>query len=82
MMRALSARALRSCRPLERLKIEFQVQDVLYKDKASAHRTEQSIIRGLKQIYAREGIIGMFKGNGANVLRILPYSSTQVSRWR
>ncbi|KAA0154265.1 hypothetical protein FNF27_06986 [Cafeteria roenbergensis] len=66
-----------SVSPLERLKIEFQVQDVLYKDKSSAHRTEQSIIRGLKQIYAREGIVGMFKGNGANVLRILPYSSTQ-----
>ena len=78
MLRACSACLLSRCRPLERLKIEFQVQDVLYKDKSSAHRTEHSIIRGLKQIYAREGIVGMFKGNGANVLRILPYSSTQV----
>lgn len=60
--------------PLERLKIEFQVQDILH-DKS--HKLDKSLVRGIMQIYQRDGVKGWFKGNGTNVLRMLPYSSTQ-----
>jgi hypothetical protein len=32
----------------------------------------------LKWIYKNEGIIGYFKGNGTNVVRMIPYSAVQV----
>jgi solute carrier family 25 (mitochondrial phosphate transporter), member 23/24/25/41 len=70
---------LSGCSPLERIKIQLQVQDVLYKGAGhERHRTDRSVLGGLRQIYQREGVMGWFKGNGTNVVRIVPYSSSQV----
>ncbi|KAK9800223.1 hypothetical protein WJX73_000291 [Symbiochloris irregularis] len=51
--------------PLERVKILFQTG-----------RTQATSITGtLAQIYSSEGLQGLFRGNGASVLRIVPYSA-------
>lgn len=35
----------------------------------------------LKTIWRQEGILGMFKGNGTNVIRIFPYSAVQFASY-
>lgn len=58
--------------PLERLKILFQVQNpqaIKYK----------GIIPSLRMIWVEEGLLGYFKGNGTNVVRIFPYSAVQFA---
>eukprot|EP01119_Soliformovum_irregulare_P018215 TRINITY_DN5538_c0_g2_i2.p1 TRINITY_DN5538_c0_g2~~TRINITY_DN5538_c0_g2_i2.p1 ORF type:complete len:252 (-),score=43.37 TRINITY_DN5538_c0_g2_i2:857-1612(-) len=58
--------------PLERLKILYQVQpDVKY----------TSVWQSLKTIWVEEGMSGMFKGNGTNVIRIFPYSAVQFAAY-
>mmetsp|Transcript_6624 Transcript_6624/g.24593 ORF Transcript_6624/g.24593 Transcript_6624/m.24593 type:complete len:346 (+) Transcript_6624:353-1390(+) len=53
--------------PLERLKIMYQVQ----------HSRAPGIVSALRRIYAVEGVRGLFKGNGANCLRIVPNSAVK-----
>lgn len=59
--------------PLERLKILFQVQ--------SAGRTEYKLPvgKGLMKMWRDEGWRGFMRGNGANCIRIIPYSAVQFS---
>ena len=59
--------------PLERLKILFQIQ--------SAGRTEYKmpVGQGLKKMWRDEGWKGFMRGNGANCIRIIPYSAVQFS---
>ena len=61
--------------PLERLKILFQVQ--------SAGRTEYKLPvgRGLMKMWRDEGWRGFMRGNGANCIRIIPYSAVQFSSY-
>lgn len=70
-----------SVSPLERVKIIMQVQDIMGGGggtSAPADRARfNSIGQGLRYIYQTEGFMGFYKGNGTNVVRILPYSSTQ-----
>lgn len=63
--------------PLERVKIMMQVQDLMPDGKGVQGQRYNTIGEGLRGIYAKEGIRGYFVGNGANVVRILPYSATQ-----
>lgn len=56
--------------PLERLKVMQQVQ-------SSSAQPYKGIIGGLKYMYKVEGVKSFFKGNGANVARIAPYSALQ-----
>ena len=59
--------------PLERLKILFQIQ--------SAGRTEYKlpIGQGLLKMWRDEGWRGFMRGNGANCMRIIPYSAVQFA---
>jgi solute carrier family 25 phosphate transporter 23/24/25/41 len=62
----ISGAASRTCTaPLERLKILYQVS----KDKPP------SVITGLKYMYQRDGIRGLFRGNFTNVLKVIPEKS-------
>ena len=60
--------------PLERVKILFQVQGLSAAGKPLRHTT---IMGSLKDMYRKEGIRGLWKGNGANVYRIVPMSGIQ-----
>ncbi|KAK3755749.1 hypothetical protein QZH41_019982, partial [Actinostola sp. cb2023] len=62
-----------SVSPFERLKIllQIQVSDVKFK----------GIIPSLITIGKEEGILGYFKGNGTNVIRIIPYSAVQFTAY-
>ncbi|GAB4824200.1 hypothetical protein N2152v2_011246 [Parachlorella kessleri] len=55
--------------PLERCKILFQTGRI---QPGSVVRTLQNILQG-------EGLPGLFRGNGASVLRIVPYSALYMS---
>lgn len=61
--------------PLERLKILFQIQ--------SAGRTEYKLPvgKGLMKMWRDEGWRGLMRGNGANCIRIIPYSAVQFSSY-
>ena len=56
--------------PLERLKIIFQL-----------HKDNAGIIPTLRKIYVEEGILGFFRGNGTNIIRIVPYSAVQFATY-
>ena len=61
--------------PLERLKILFQIQ--------SSGRTEYKlpIGQGLLKMWKDEGWRGFMRGNGANCIRIIPYSAVQFASY-
>lgn len=59
--------------PLERLKIIYQCQG-----KSHAYG---GVTSALAKIWREEGIKGMFRGNGINCLRIMPYSATQFASY-
>lgn len=61
--------------PLERLKILFQIQSV--------GRTEYKmpVGKGLMKMWRDEGWRGLMRGNGANCIRIIPYSAVQFSSY-
>ncbi|RKP00459.1 hypothetical protein CXG81DRAFT_13190 [Caulochytrium protostelioides] len=60
--------------PLERMKILFQVQ-------ATGIPQYSGVVSTLGKIYRQEGLIGYFRGNGMNVLRIVPYSAVQFATY-
>ncbi|KAL0483292.1 mitochondrial substrate carrier family protein C [Acrasis kona] len=51
-----------STAPFERLKILFQIN----------RSNPPTIIQGLSSIYQKDGILGFWRGNGANVLKVAP----------
>ncbi|KAI7868874.1 mitochondrial carrier domain-containing protein [Spinellus fusiger] len=60
--------------PMERIKILFQIQG-----------PEPAVYRGvfptLAKIWREEGFLGYMKGNGTNVIRIIPYSASQFAAY-
>ena len=61
--------------PLERLKILYQVQS------AGREDYKMSVKKGLAKMWREEGWRGMMRGNGANCLRIVPYSAVQFGSY-
>lgn len=55
--------------PLDRMKILVQAQNATYKD--------LGVISGLRAMVEKESIRGLYKGNGAQAIRIFPYSAIQ-----
>ena len=56
--------------PLERIKIIFQVQGMAKQDLVKPKYT--SILQTLALVSKEEGVHALWKGNGANVLRVIP----------
>eukprot|EP01135_Chromosphaera_perkinsii_P001574 Nk52_evm44s207 gene=Nk52_evmTU44s207 len=69
----ISGAVSRTCvSPLERLKILFQVRSTAEPPK---------VVQTLVDIGKKEGIVGYFKGNGTNVIRMVPYSAVQFASY-
>ncbi|KAI9340039.1 mitochondrial carrier domain-containing protein [Zopfochytrium polystomum] len=60
--------------PLERFKILLQT------DTLPLSRS-QDLVRSFTTMVRRDGLAGLFRGNGINVLRIVPYSAVQFSSY-
>ncbi|CAO3572206.1 unnamed protein product [Mortierella alpina] len=60
--------------PLERMKILFQVQ-------GPEPANYQGVIPTLRKMWAEEGFVGFMRGNGTNVIRIVPYSAVQFASY-
>ena len=60
--------------PLERMKILFQVQG----PEPAAYR---GVVSTLVQMWREEGVRGYLRGNGTNVIRIVPYSASQFASY-
>ncbi|MDC3321154.1 hypothetical protein OAV88_00975 [bacterium] len=62
--------------PLERIKILFQIQGMMVpkssKSKSSQGGKYQNIGHAFRRIYQEEGVLSFWKGNGTNVLRVIP----------
>lgn len=56
--------------PFERLKILYQIQHMHIR--AASQTLSSSIPSGLAKLVREEGILGLWRGNGANVIRIIP----------
>lgn len=56
--------------PLERIKIIFQVQGMKGKDLVAPKYT--GIMQTIRLVSKEEGALALWKGNGANVLRVIP----------
>ncbi|KAK3880477.1 hypothetical protein Pcinc_015024 [Petrolisthes cinctipes] len=57
--------------PLDRIKILLQAHNKHYK--------HDGVFSGLRNIVARENVWALYKGNGAQMVRIFPYASTQFT---
>ncbi|XP_045120241.1 graves disease carrier protein homolog isoform X3 [Portunus trituberculatus] len=57
--------------PLDRIKILLQAHN--------KHYRHDGVVSGLKNIVARENVWALYKGNGAQMVRIFPYASTQFT---
>ncbi|KAJ1981666.1 hypothetical protein H4R34_001988 [Dimargaris verticillata] len=60
--------------PLERMKIIFQVQ-------GPGAATYHGVFPTLAKIWREEGAMGYMRGNGTNVIRIVPYSAVQFAAY-
>ena len=61
--------------PLERIKILHQVQHVA--GHQGGERKYMGLGASLRTMFREEGFRGLFKGNGANCVRVFPYVGTQ-----
>ena len=57
--------------PLDRIKILLQAQSVHYRD--------MGVMAGLRKIVVHENIKALFKGNGAQMVRVFPYGALQFT---
>lgn len=57
--------------PLDRIKILLQAQ--------SSHYKHHGVLGGLTAIVKKESLIALYKGNGAQMVRIFPYAATQFT---
>ena len=69
--------------PLDRLKVLMQTEWALSAARSGAsappRRVYSGVFRGLQQMVRQDGWRGMFRGNGANVLRIMPATVIQAA---
>jgi solute carrier family 25 phosphate transporter 23/24/25/41 len=63
--------------PFDRVKLLFQVQSVGSSGVGSAAYT--SLPQAFLKVIREEGVLAFWKGNGTNIIRIAPYSATQMS---
>lgn len=74
----LAGATARTCTaPLDRIKLLFQVQAMASSGTSATAYT--SVGQAFSKIYADEGIVAFWKGNGTNIIRIFPYSAAQLS---
>lgn len=66
-----------SVSPFERLKILYQIQT----ENEVSRKRFKGIIPSLVKIWREEGFLGYYKGNGTNVLRIVPYMAVQFAAY-
>ncbi len=59
--------------PLERLKIMYMCGGTMVRN--------VGIVQSLQNIFRDEGLRGFFRGNGANVIRIVPFTATQFASY-
>lgn len=57
--------------PLDRIKILLQAHSIHYK--------HLGVFSGLKHIVKKESFFALYKGNGAQMVRIFPYAATQFT---
>ncbi|XP_055390437.1 solute carrier family 25 member 16-like isoform X2 [Condylostylus longicornis] len=57
--------------PLDRIKILLQAH--------SNHYKHLGVVRGLRHIVHKESFLALYKGNGAQMVRIFPYAATQFT---
>lgn len=57
--------------PLDRVKILLQAHN--------RHHESHGVLKGLKHIIKNESIWALYKGNGAQMVRIFPYAATQFT---
>jgi solute carrier family 25 phosphate transporter 23/24/25/41 len=50
-------------------------------EKSKSQRKFQGILSSLAKIWREEGMRGYFKGNGTNVVRIVPYVAVQFASY-
>src|SRR5689334_21964368 len=55
--------------PLDRIKILLQGHNSHYKD--------SGVVSGLVKVFKKEGFLGLYKGNGAMMVRVFPYAAVQ-----
>ncbi|GMM27523.1 Mrx21 protein [Martiniozyma asiatica (nom. inval.)] len=60
--------------PMERVKVLFQIQGA-----GSARSYEKGTLSTVWQIWKDEGYRGLFRGNGVNCIRIVPYTAIQYT---
>jgi len=60
--------------PLERLKIMYMCGGHMVRD--------VGVVASLQNILRDEGVKGFFRGNGANVIRIVPFTATQFASYQ
>lgn len=61
--------------PMERVKVLFQVQG----GSGSGQSYKKGTLATIAQIYREEGYKGLFRGNGINCIRIVPYTAIQYT---
>lgn len=57
--------------PLDRIKILLQAH--------SQHYKHLGVFSGLRHIVVKESFLALYKGNGAQMVRIFPYAATQFT---
>lgn len=57
--------------PLDRIKILLQAHN--------RHHESHGVVRGLRHVIANEGALALYKGNGAQMVRIFPYAAIQFT---
>eukprot|EP00798_Chlamydomonas_sp_ICE-L_P016047 gene16047-22183_t len=63
--------------PLDRIKLLFQVQAVASSGTSSTAYT--GVGQAAAKIFREEGFLAFWKGNGVNIIRIFPYSASQLA---
>ncbi|KAF5291468.1 hypothetical protein FQR65_LT01780 [Abscondita terminalis] len=60
-----------SVAPLDRVKILLQAHN--------PHHKSNGVLRALRHIIEKESVLALYKGNGAQMVRIFPYAATQFT---
>ncbi|BES91909.1 carrier protein [Nesidiocoris tenuis] len=57
--------------PLDRIKILFQAHN--------SHYSHLGVFSGIRAVVSKESLIALYKGNGAQMVRVFPYAATQFT---